>query len=285
VEIEERQRGGLRCLALAEAGGARAEIALNGAQLLSWVPAGGREWLFLSRRSLLQEGETVRGGVPVMFPQFADRGALPKHGFVRSLPWELCSAGSGGVSLELCDSEYTRSLWPHAFRAQLDVELDAQTLQVTLHVQNTGDEAFSFTTALHSYFRVADVRRTAVLGLERVRYLDKTLGMQEFAQQDPVVRVDGELDRVYRQVAGAVVLVDENAARRLRITAHGFDDVVTWNPWQELAEELPDMDPAEYADMLCIEAAQAVDAVELEPGGHWRGVQLLEQLAAGVPSL
>jgi glucose-6-phosphate 1-epimerase len=280
MDVEEISRGGLRCLSLTGGTGAHAEIALNGAQVLSWTPAGGREWFFLSRRTALQAGQTVRGGVPVMFPQFAERGSLPKHGFVRSLPWELGSADGRRVTLELRDNDHTRSLWPHPFLAQLTVELDDHALQIALQVEDTGESAFSFTAALHSYFLVGDVHRAAVAGLEGVRYLDKTLGMKECVQQDAPVRVNGELDRVYRHVTKPVVLVDEAGARRLQIAAQGFEDVVVWNPGQEQAAGLPDMDSAEHARMLCIEAAQAVDAVQLPAGGRWRGTQHMVQLAA-----
>jgi glucose-6-phosphate 1-epimerase len=280
MQITERRRGGLRCLILTGDGGARAEIALNGAQVLSWTPARGREWFFLSRRSELSEGMTVRGGVPVMFPQFAERGPLPKHGFVRSMLWQLSSSDGSCVTLELRDNEQSRAIWPHPFLAQLTVDLDDKALRLTLLVENTGNAPFSFTAALHSYFLITDVRRSAVGGLHGVRYLDKTLGMTECVQQDALVRVDGELDRVYRHVATPVVLVDEVDGRRLQISSQGFDDVVVWNPGQELAGELPDMDAAEYTNMLCIEAAQAVDAVELLPGARWQGTQHLLQLAA-----
>ncbi len=42
------------------------------------------ELLYLSPFS--SEFKPARGGVPVLFPQFANNGALSKHGFVRNLP-------------------------------------------------------------------------------------------------------------------------------------------------------------------------------------------------------
>ena len=34
-------------------------------------------------------GKTIRGGIPVLFPQFSNNGNLRKHGFVRDIVWEL----------------------------------------------------------------------------------------------------------------------------------------------------------------------------------------------------
>ena len=39
--------------------------------------------------------------MPVCFPQFAERGPLPKHGFVRNLPWRLLEARDEGDGARL----------------------------------------------------------------------------------------------------------------------------------------------------------------------------------------
>ncbi|MCH5754687.1 hypothetical protein MMA59_22970, partial [Salmonella enterica] len=57
--------------------GATATMSLNGGHLLSWQPAGAPEQLYLSPRSEYASGKkAIRGGVPVIFPQFSDRGPL-----------------------------------------------------------------------------------------------------------------------------------------------------------------------------------------------------------------
>ncbi len=64
--------------------GAQAIVLLHGAQLVSWIPAGGKEQLYLSPQALYEAGKAVRGGVPVVFPQFEKRGpdrSLPRHGW------------------------------------------------------------------------------------------------------------------------------------------------------------------------------------------------------------
>ena len=83
---------GQPAVTLATAGGDRATVLLHGAQVVSWIPAGGSERLYLSERSRYGDGKGVRGGVPVVFPQFNRRGpdfSLPKHGFVRTRAWTL----------------------------------------------------------------------------------------------------------------------------------------------------------------------------------------------------
>src|SRR5512139_4252652 len=83
--------GGLPKLTLVAPDGARAEVYLYGAHVVSWVPAGGQERLFLSRTSAFRAGAPIRGGVPVVFPQFGALGPLPLHGLVRLMVWELAT--------------------------------------------------------------------------------------------------------------------------------------------------------------------------------------------------
>ena len=82
---------GLPKVILSNSDGARAEIYLHGAHVTSWLPAGGEEQLYLSAASEFRDGAAIRGGVPVVFPQFSSGGPLPKHGFARNLAWELIS--------------------------------------------------------------------------------------------------------------------------------------------------------------------------------------------------
>jgi glucose-6-phosphate 1-epimerase len=63
-------------------------VAEQGAQVLSWQ-AGGRERLYLSPTSACDGTMAIRGGIPVCFPQFNQRGTLPKHAFARSTACRL----------------------------------------------------------------------------------------------------------------------------------------------------------------------------------------------------
>src|SRR5580692_3968986 len=46
------------------------EMYLHGAQVTSWKPAGTGEVLFLSSKSRWEEGQAIRGGIPICFPWF-----------------------------------------------------------------------------------------------------------------------------------------------------------------------------------------------------------------------
>jgi len=109
------------------------------------------------------------GGIPVVFPQFANT------------EWQLAenadaSDDPSSVKLVLTDDHRTRELWPYHFRTELIATIDEKSLQVKLEVFNTGDEVFSFTSALHTYIAVADIREAAVRGFTGKWYLDKTQG-------------------------------------------------------------------------------------------------------------
>ena len=58
------------------------EIYLHGAQVTSWKPTGHDEVLFVSSKSHWQDGQAIRGGIPICFPWFrgkADDAKAPAH--------------------------------------------------------------------------------------------------------------------------------------------------------------------------------------------------------------
>lgn len=245
-----------------------------GAHVTSWQ-VGGDELLFVSREAVYAEGTAIRGGIPVIFPQFAEQGPGPRHGFARKSRWTLLGDGDASVAMfELVDSEATRAVWPHAFRCTLRVALEAERFAATLAVENTGDAPLTFTAALHTYLRVEDVHAVALEGLSGVRYQDKLRGGDYF-EQDGALRLEGATDRVYEDAPDVLALTGAGAVRPLRIEKEGFADVVVWNPWREGAEALGDMAADEYRAMLCVEAAQVSAPVTLAPGAAWSGTQRL----------
>lgn len=263
---------------LSHPSGARAEVHLFGAHVTSWVPAGGTEALFVSRAARFDGRTAIRGGVPVIFPQFAARGPLPKHGFARTATWRLIGGGDGGSSatLELRDDEWTRAIWPHAFAATLAVELGAASLAMRLAVRNTGDAPFAFTSALHTYLRVGDVRQVSVAGLLGSTYSDSLRGGDLGGEQNDELRIEDEIDRIYLSTPRELRVHDPAGGRAIDVRSEGFADTVVWNPGARGTAALPDMEAGEEREMLCVEAAQVWHPVELPPGETWRGAQVLE---------
>jgi glucose-6-phosphate 1-epimerase len=260
-------------------------VAAQGAQPLSWQGGDGRERLYLSPSSGgLLRGQwsagdagaaAIRGGMPVCFPQFSDRGALIKHGFARLLPWRLASRAGNAAVFALDSNAASAGHWPCAFHAELRVALAPGQLQVTLAVVNTGDAAWSFTAALHTYLRVEDIRSARLLGLAGVRYQDATDGCLVKTQDEPELEIAGEVDRVYLAPPPGLLLA-EAGRPALRIGQHGFADTVVWNPGPQRARALADFPDEDWLRMLCVEAACAAAPVRLGPGQSWEGGQTLD---------
>jgi glucose-6-phosphate 1-epimerase len=263
-------RGGLSALAIDCAHGT-AEIQLQGAHTTSWIPAGRSEMLFVSPAAVFAPGASIRGGVPIAFPQFAELGLLPMHGFAHVAPWAWTAASDNGVMLTLQDSEWSRSLWPHRFVAEVEVELDAGALSVAFRVRNADDRPLAWSGTLHTFLALRS-RETAIRGLGPGRFLDR--GSDGRLIEDPadVVGVPGHTDRAYLD-AGPVAMVDDGE-RRLLVAKDGFRDTVVWNPGPETSSRFPDLRPDDHQRFVCVEAAE-VRPVTVAPGAHWEGRQTL----------
>lgn len=261
-------------VALRASDGARATILLHGGHLVSWIPAGGDEQLYVSPLSEFGEGQAVRGGVPVIFPQFASRGTLPRHGLLRTRGWALGELTSHGTHaqavLRFTANDDTRALWPHDFEAEITVSVTGKQLDVEFAVTNTGETSFDFTVALHSYLRTNDVLKAQLEGLQGFKFQDNTTGQWQ-EQWGDITQVVGEIDRLYHDVGNTLTL--RELGRKVAIARSDFTDVVVWNPGPDKVTELKDMPDEDWQRMLCVEAARVIDPITLPPGEEWAGMQ------------
>ena len=196
-------RGGLPHVQLRHSSGATVEVYLHGATVTSYVSAVGQPLLFVSSEAVFDGVKPIRGGIPLVFPQFAMQGPLPMHGFARTSSWTLEEVGDGMAVLSLRDSEATRALWAHAFRLRLRITFDEARLATHLDVENPKEatEPFAFEALQHSYFLAGTAEdaaaRLTLAGLGGVTFLDKPRGAAPFVESSDPMRLEGEVDRIY----------------------------------------------------------------------------------------
>ena len=261
-------------ITLCTADGASATIHYRGAHLSHWQPAGAAQnRLFVSERAIYAEGTPIRGGVPVIFPQFAGEGPLPKHGFARTAQWQLQHHTADRALLTLTDDASSHALWPHAFQATLAIALGSTALEVSLGIENTGRSAFSFTAALHTYLSVQDLASTQLLGLHGLRYCDTADQRQHKTERTQSLSIAGEVDRNYFDTPATLTLQEPH--RKLHITQAGFADTVVWNPGEQASRSFKDLAPDDFRRFICVEAAAIQHPIQLAAGQQWRGSQTL----------
>jgi glucose-6-phosphate 1-epimerase len=251
---------------------ASAEIYLHGAQVTSWRPTGSEEVIFLSQKSHWEDGRAIRGGIPVCFPWFrakADNPQAPAHGFVRTKSWELLSVKKENesvvVTLATGSDEASRQWWPYEVRVVHRITVGSE-LKLELIVTNTGAVPLQFEEALHTYYRVGDVEKIRVAGLDGAHYLDNMDGNREKLQSGDVA-MTGPTDNAYLNTRNALELIDPVLRRRIRIEKKNSLSTVVWNPWQSGAEKLADLGDDEWREMACVEASNILScAVTLAAG-------------------
>lgn len=260
------------------ADGAQVEVTLHGGHVCSWRTPDGVERLFMSPLNSWRSDSAIRGGIPVIFPQFANEGPLPKHGFARLSAWGLLESsrqmdGSGMIRLGLADSEQTRLVYPHAFALELRIQFSGEALNTELVVTNNGDQPFEFTCALHTYLN-ADIADAAVYGLNGYRYRDSVDNRRIKIADEEILHITKEIDRVYFAVDKPITLCGHKQS--MIVSQAGFADAVVWNPWENGCEKIADLKLDSYRHFVCIEAATIEHPVLLAPNASWSGSQHLE---------
>lgn len=254
----------------------RTVLSLYGAHLLSFVPNGRSDLLWLSPKAVLEEGKPIRGGIPLCLPWFSEHPqGHPMHGFARISNWsleeiDLLDDGRTRIALTLEDSESSRMMWPHEFLFRLELVLGAE-LMMSLTVENRSESDAQLSFAFHTYFNVGDVARTTVSGLDDCPYLDKPDGMQ-MKMQEGDVDIAAYTDSVYYHVPQTQTI--HSPQGEIGIAADN-DCAVVWNAW-ERDVNMADMGAGNAKGYLCVERGEVFErAFVLPAGGSYRSSMTL----------
>ena len=237
----------------------KACISLQGAQVLSFEPTGGRDWLWLSPRATFRRGKPIRGGIPLCLPWFGPGpDGQTMHGFARTSDWSLVETEvlpdrSTRVALELAGGPGFNDLWPHAFHFRLDVIVGTR-LRLVLTIANRDHSPAPLAFAFHSYFDIPDITEVRIAGLEGLTYIDK---FDAFARkpQHGELSITGKTDRIYLDAPECQTLTSQAGTLLIQSDAR---DAVVWNPWEKDAD-FADIGADNHRSFVCVECGNMAD--------------------------
>ncbi len=252
---------------------ASALISLQGAHVLSWIPEGEEDVIWLSDDAKFAAGKSVRGGVPICWPWFGahkSNADYPAHGFARTTDWQVVNTealdnGNTRITFTTQPQGGNEAMWPAETSVQYQLTV-GKKLELELITHNNGSKPIILCQALHTYFKVGDISKVRLHGLDDTDYLDKLENFKRKVQHGPVT-IDEEVDRIYLDTASDCVIEDRALKRNIVIIKCGSHSTVVWNPWQETAEKMGDLGKDGYKKMLCVESSNAAeDIVTIDPG-------------------
>lgn len=260
---------------------ATAMISLYGGQLLEYKPHDQNEQvIWLSEQAIFKHNKAIRGGIPICWPWFGGFDShsipneLPAHGFARIVVWDVESTQilpDGGTEVilkmpceEVC-SQF-KTVFTH-FDCELIFKITiADSLKVELTSINHSQHEMVMSNALHSYFKISDIRNITIQGLENTIFQDKLKQGQSDCQKT-ALKFDAETDKVFINTSNNVELTDPGFDRRIVITKENSNSTVIWNPWKEKSALMSDMSDQAWLEMVCIEPANVLkNQLLLAPG-------------------
>lgn len=235
-----------------------AEVALLGANVLSYRPTGLGETLFRPAKDDYNRGDKFHGGIPVCWPQFGRRFSkdLPQHGFASKMVFEVrgteYTEEKTSITLGLRADDATREIWPHDFDFEVTVTVSMK-LNVLMKTKNVEDKPLDFCCGFHPYFLIRERNETVVRGLDGLEYFDGTTSELREGVQNGDFAITFAPDHIFKMKPAPrheYAVLDEKIGRAVAIAARGNDRTVVWN----CGEKTPrDLAPGDWRRYICVE--------------------------------
>lgn len=278
---------GRNAITVTNGDGSSVTVYEQGAHLTSWKTTGGVEHLYLSPTAIYADRVALRGGVPIIFPQFGTYGPMrPSHGFARIRPWKVEEAGAGHAVFSLrvpiadlhADGMAMQECSNDAVVLTYSIKFSNAKLLLSMKVTNLSEEyAAPFQFAFHTYFAVSSVERTVINGVNLSPFIDnnKSKGNPNTPVEpaEPLWVIRGEHDRIYPNQQCAILLQDLDQRRVTHVSSPNLRDVCLWNPGAAKCAALKDMPPDGFKNFVCVEHGAMLKKAIIPQCSSWIGSQ------------
>ena len=232
-------------------------VETRGARIMSFKPADDEEVVWQADPVQVDEPKWAHGGIPVCWPWFGVNGKVDVHGTAWKSPFTVVSnvRENGRARLVLARDE-------EKARVEVSVSL-YDTLKIELKTVNTSREPFGFSAAFHPYFRVGDVTKCSVGGVNP---------KFEASTFTPQVSLVNPIDDVWPAGRGSCTiyrLADPVLDRTIYVFAENSTAVNVWNPGAP--KDTPGFIPGDsWRGFACVEPmlGEATKPVTLRPGEY-----------------
>ena len=246
-----------------------AEVALFGAQTISYRPTGNQPVLYMPH------------------PYDDTPAGQEIHGLARYSAWSVLgteySEDLTEIRLGLASSDETRKLWPHDFDLELTVSVSMK-LTLCLTSKNTGDAPFTVTEGFHPYLLVRERAGVSVRGVDGCAFKDfnePEKGAERVWTGDYSPITDGS--KVFMVEKHEHVMLDPGLKRAIAMVSRGNGQLIVWNPGPDSAERVEDFGENGWNRFVCVEPATIPPGkpIELAPGDEHKLVMAIQSVPEG----
>ncbi|MDD4012052.1 MAG: hypothetical protein PHI83_07890 [Sphaerochaetaceae bacterium] len=245
-----------------------------GAHVLSYIPQGSDEVLWLSPYTKTGLGDPIRGGIPVCCPWFGPSRkdpSWPLHGFLRTRNWDIERRDESIIFLATEVKGDDNPYGYGSFLARCTVKL-GRALEISLEIENRSHDPMKLEAGLHSYF-LASPLDADMSDFSGLLCYDKTDGFKPgFGRKGFHFSADREIADFYMDTPSQSYIIDKARGRKIDISQAGFRSTVLWNPGR--AAGLANQEIREQWDrFVCLESASCLDnKIEIEGNGRFQAL-------------